>query len=327
MDNDFDIDALLDDIASEVSSIASEDTLDRHDRLRQVMLDHDEVVSQLENEMCRAESAAGISRNWWGQLLVGPASNSWLDRDHAMPAVLSGEYGWSHEVTQELRDRLTSTYEALQRAQRELSEAKAAYKEIRVEANQALREGCYVEFATRFGNQAAGGKGEITKITASSYVVTLDHTASSWKYQDRETVRIDISTAQRGVWSSGRSLTILWGPKGNTKRREDALIEARKREEQRQREQAAMERRNTAVTAYDEAKRLDDERTHTVSTAPDRAAMTAAQRILARYAAEVQAEADALLAETLAALPAYERPSILDAPPPSRDWTDYLEDE
>lgn len=341
IDNDFDLDALLDDIAAEVTDLASENPYDRYDRLRQDYEDALQRVRDAEAEMLQIEESIGnalghggayyLYRNTVRNDVRGGAMSYYINRDWALPRAAQGRDIFVESVTDEHIRRLLDGYEKCQRATAVMEEARVASQNAW--SGLAPIEGCYVKFLDPvYDGQYGGvrdsivGYGVITKITAASYMVQIDHAASDRRMGDKATARIATKTAFDSVYSRGRAMQLEWGPTGNARRAERARLAAIKQAEEQRRRNEAQGRMHAAVTAYDAAKRADDEHNHNLATAPERAAVEATRRILAKYADEVLAETESALAEILAAMPEYTRPSILDTPP-SRTWSDYLETE
>lgn len=342
IDNDFDLDALLDDIAAEVTDLASEDPYDKHDRLRQAYEDARVAVDDADRAMTQAETSISESLNlgWYGYMYrymvredarAGEAQHR-INRDWALTRALNGQDIFHDKVPADAISRLMENYEMLRRAGAAAREAQAAFESARVDLDPI--EGCYVKFSDPvYDSQYGGvrdsitGYGVVTKITAASYIVEIDHKTSDRRMGDKATARIATKNAFDNVYSRGRDLSLMWGPRGNALRAERARLNAIKQAEEQRRCREAQERMYAATAAYDAAKRADEERMREVRSAPERAAVEATRRILARFADEVLAETESVLAEILAAMPTYTRPAILDAPPPSRTWSDYLEDE
>lgn len=342
IDNDFDLDALLDDIAAEVTDLASENPYDRHDRLRQEMEDAEQRARDAETAMSRIEEsvsgALGLSSSYYFYRETvrpeaqGETRNYEINRFWMLDRAVQGQDVFTDRVSDDQVRRLIDGYEATKRAERTMTEAQAAYKAACKDLDLTPTEGCYVRFCDPMYDQWGSvgnyttGYGVITKITAASYIVAIDHAASDRRMSDKSTARIATKNAFDNVYSRGRNMELLWGPTGNARREERARLDAIKQAEEQRRRSEAQDRMYAAVTAYDAAKRADDERNHNLATAPERAAVEATRRILAKYADEVLAETESALAEILAAMPEYTRPSILDTPP-SRTWSDYLETE
>lgn len=342
-DLDFDLDALLDDIASEVTDLAYETPLDKHDRLHQAFLDAREAAQDATRALERAEeeTANALGHTWhFYDSIVRPEMRERAcsgvyrpNRDTVMPLALEGIDIFVPEVTQEMADRLIDAYREHRRACEEEVESQRSYLACYEEVKHSYVEGAYVRFEDAnvdqwgYVSSTYNGYGTITKITAASYIVEINHHASSHRYEGKETVRIKVEKATTPARNGGRGMVVIWGPTGNARRAERDRLAAIKRAEESRRADAAYAKMREAIAAYDAAKRADDEHRTATRVAPERAAMEAAQRILARYADEVKAEADAILAEALAAMPAYERSPLLDGPPPSRNWSDYLEEE
>lgn len=342
IDNDFDLDALLDDIAAEVTDLASENPYDRHDRLRQELEDAEQRTRDADIAMSRIEEsvsgALGLSSSYYfyREVVRPEASEGFptyhINRVWMLDRALQGEDVFKDRVSDDQVRRLIDGYEALKRAERAQADAQAAYKTAQKDLDLAPIEGCYVRFHDpvygQYGDvyDSTTGYGVITKITAASYIVQIDHAASDRRMGDKSTARIATKNAFDNVYSRGRDMELIWGPTGNARRAERARLDAIKQAEEQRRRSEAQGRMHAAVTAYDAAKRADDEHNHNLAAAPERAAVEATRRILARYADEVLAETESALAEILAAMPEYTRPSILDTPP-SRTWSDYLETE
>lgn len=343
IDNDFDIDALLDDIAAEVSDLASENPYDRHDRLRQELEDAEQRTRDAETAMCRIEesvsNAVGETSGYYFYRqtvrpdAAGSTMSYYINREWALDRAREGQDVFTDRVTHDQVRRLLDGYEAVKRAERAAAEARDAYQAAQRDLDLAPVEGCYVRFHDpvygQYGDvyDSTTGYGVITKITAASFIVEIDHAASDRRMRDKTTARIATKNAFDNVYSRGRDMQLLWGPTGNARRAERARLDAIKQAEEDRKRREAQERMHAATSAYDAAKRADDERTREVRSAPERAAVEATRRILAKYADEVLAETESALAEILAAMPTYTRPAILDAPPPSRTWSDYLETE
>ena len=344
IDNDFDLDALLDDIAAEVTDLASENPYDRHDRLRQEFEDAEERARDAEIAMSRIEESVGEASGYGSggyymyRSLVsdearGNTASYNVNRMWALDRALQGQDVFIESVTDDQVRRLLDGYESLKRAERAMTEARDAYQAACKDLDLAPIEGCYVRFCDPMYDQWGSvsnyttGYGVITKITAASYIVAIDHAMSDRRMGDKSTARIATKNAFDNVYSRGRNMELLWGPTGNARRAERARLNAIKQAEEDRKRREAQERMWAATSAYDAAKQADDERTREIRSAPERAAVEATRRILAKYADEVLAETDSALAEILAAMPTYTRPAILDAPPPSRTWSDYLETE
>jgi hypothetical protein len=257
-----------------------------------------------------------------------------MDASLVVPRLIKGERDMLVEaITESHVDLLITAWNDVQRAEDEYADAERTYREVydEVQDTKAFTEGCYVRFeganfdSWGYCTSTFRGYGVITKITASGYIVQIDQHASHHRFGGKETLRIKYDNATDSAESKGRGLSIEWGPTGNAQRAERERLAALEREAEARRNQQAYERCQAACAAYDAAKRADNEHQHAVATAPERAAVEATRRILAKYADEVQAEADAVLAVLLSEIPAYERPEILDNPP-SREWSDYLEE-
>lgn len=344
IDNDFDLDALLDDIAAEVTDLASENPYDRHDRLRQELEDAEQRTREAETAMSRIEesvsNAVGVASSgpyFYRQTVrPGAAGNMmsyYINREWTLDRALEGQDVFTEKVSDDQVRRLLDGYEAVKRAERAEAEARAAYQTAQRDLDLTPIEGCYVRFCDPMYDQWGSvsnyttGYGVITKITAASYIVQIDHAMSDRRMGDKSTARIATKNAFDNVYSRGRNMELLWGPTGNARRAERARLDAIKQAEEDRKRREAQERMWAATSTYDAAKQADDERTREIRSAPERAAVEATRRILAKYADEVLAETDSALAEILAAMPTYTRPAILDAPPPSRTWSDYLETE
>ena len=333
-DLDFDLDDLLDSIDDDIAALDSEN---EHARLDRLHVAFDEASQRYSEASAAFDSAgrlarrqAGISSEYrWLRAIVtqwpnndDPWSPDEQTLDRYIKCGLEDDIVWAPGIDRDAVQQVLSAASALVRAMEARDEAQRVFNDAATSCPPI--EGCYVAFKTRTSQSNWDSfKGVVTGITAGNYIVALDNDP----YSDAQTARIKIATARHSVWTrGGRELRVLWGPVGNAQRAERDRLARIAAEEQRRKEEAARERCRTVMAIYDQARHAEDEHTFALQRAPQHAATEAAQQVLAKYAAEVEALASSLLADKMEALSHYERPEVLDNPP-SRDWRDYLDAE
>lgn len=338
--DDFDLDTLdlddiLADVEAEIAALDAEDPYDRHDRLRLAHDEAHEVFVAAENALSEyvyslAETVTGYRFNGWRGFIT-----SWPEdipgRDYDMDGVRKVRTSGRDcrtvlPLVESVADRAETLWSLVDnyfRTSEAVTEAARVYREAKTSVPP--KEGCYVSFRTKQGNNSVSGYGTVKSFAATSMIVEIDH-AASYGLGDRATARISLHNMEKGVWSGGREVRVEWGPKGNAERAERARLAMEERNRQWSIRNAAQQRMHEAVRAYEAAKQADDNRAAKVANIPSLSRAEAERLVLMKYAAEVavmeQVEAD----KRYAALGDYERPAVLDNPP-SRVWQDYVEEE
>lgn len=364
IDASLDLDDLfgdLDDIEQSIEELNAETVFDRHDRLKAAYLDAnataDEARAALSALAVKHARAVGVDPDtyraeqyFWDRAfdwnrsvyrytdeLVQRAS-----RKQPLPA-------FTDAVPVDVREVITAAINEVVRLDSLRQAAHSAWlasvPEFQDEDSDDfthLTEGCYVKWTDVNKNQWGDvsteytGYGTVVQITATNYVVRIDHDEirlqSGWRdrhhFDGKENAMLKIALCfeDGGYTKGGRSAQFLWGPAGNAKRTERAAVEAAKREAKAAVERAAAERRDAARAEYEAAVNADREHRAALQRVQQDAEAAALDVLKAKYAAELTRLTKALAVGIEQSLSDYERPSILDNQPSNR-WQDYVEEE
>lgn len=354
MSTDFDIEDVfgdLDDIEQAIEELDSETLFDRHDRLKAAYEDAQEAGKAARNALVNiagSKHPTGSADRFFHDSRLDWNGRVWNATEFAVDSFKAGFLRFKDTVPDEVQAEVCEAIQACVDAKAAEEAASAAYQPVRKEAlEQHFTEGCFVTWQDKRGDwNAYTGYGTVVQVTASNYVVRIDHDEirRTCSYADRDhfgskenaLLKVDACQLGLGYANGGRSARLVWGPKGNAARAERAAAaKARKEAEEAarqaeeaaryEREQAARLRCQAAQSAWQDAEATDRDHHAALSTAPQQAAEAALEVIKAKYARELAALTATMTHAITESLADYERPAILDGPRPSADWRDYLE--
>ena len=311
------LDDLFGALEDEVEALDAESNFDRHDRTRAVFLAAAEAHRLVDASVSRYDNNLVNLVEW-----PGDRPTQWYS---VRPMV---EDLWRAGTLRFVADADPDTCAGLVAALRTYAPVKVAMADARAEYTAALKtldlahgftEGAYVSFETRVSDtEEACGQGVIESVTATAYMVRIDHRNSSYRYRDRARAKIPIEDAMDGTRHGGRDLKLLWGPTGDAARKaaQDDRDAAKRVNEVRM--QAAFAAKHIDETAYEAA--LEVRRAHIDGRgAVERNAREAAIVMLtAAYAKQFEALIAAATLALESELAGYEEPEILSGPDPRR---------